>query len=94
MKKAVYNFLIKTGLDNDDINFICSSYPEFNSVEYKKVIENAKIVVDYGFPVEELDYLILVNPGFLLSNTDVLEQILIELGDNIAEKLKNNPLLI
>ena len=94
MEKSVYNFFTKLGLDDEDINFIKSSYPELDTFSKEKILGNAKLVVDYGYPAEDLEFLVLINPGFLISNTEVLEEILLDLGSNVAEALKQDPFLI
>jgi len=94
MKKSVYSFLLKVGLDDEDIRFITSSYPELDTFDERKIIGNAKLVVDAGYPANELDFLILINPGFLISNTETLKEILDELGDDVYEMLKDDPFII
>lgn len=94
MKKAVVNFFYRVGLDDEDIAFITSSYPELDNLDENKIIGNAKLVVDAGYPIDELEFLILINPGFLISNTETLREILDELGDNAYMMLKDDPFII
>ena len=94
MEKSVYNFFTKVGLDDDDIRFITSSYPELDYFDESKIIGNAKLVVDAGYPADELEFLILINPGFLISNTETLKDILDELGDDVYMMLKDDPFII
>jgi len=94
MERAIYNFLHKIGLDDEDIKFIMSSYPELDTYPSSKILGNAKLVVDYGYPIEDLEFLVLINPGFLISNTETLEEILISLGSEVANALKTDPFII
>ena len=94
MKKAVISFFNKVGLDAEDIAFITSSYPELDILDENKIIGNAKLVVDAGYPADELEFLILINPGFLISNTETLKEILYELGDDVYVMLKDDPFII
>lgn len=94
MKTAVVNFFNKVGLDSEDIAFITSSYPELDSADERKIIGNAKLVVDAGYPIDELEFLILINPAFLISNTESLKEILDALGEDAYWMLKEDPFII
>ena len=94
MEKAVVNFFNKVGLDDEDIAFITSSYPELDSTSQSKIIGNAKLVVDAGYPIDELEFLILINPAFLISNTEILKEILDSLGEDAYWMLKEDPFII
>ena len=94
MEKSVKKFLYQIGLDDEDIAFIVSSYPELEISPASKIIGNAKLVIDYGYPISDLEFLVLINPGFLISNTETLENILISLGSDVAYMLKNDPFII
>lgn len=94
MENRVENFLHQIGLDNEDIAFIVSSYPEIETSPASKILVNSKLVVDYGYPIQDLEFLVLINPGFLVSNTETLEEILISLGADVANRLKNDPFII
>ena len=94
LEKAVKSFFKKIGLDDEDVNFITTSYPELDTYSSSKILGNAKLVVDYGYPLEDLEFLILINPGFLISNTETLKEILISLGADVADALKADPFII
>ena len=94
MEKDLHKFLIKTGLDELDIKFMCSSFPELEETNAEEAIYNVKLVVDYGYPTDKLNFLLLLNPYIMLRDADELEDDLDKIEGDIYEALKNNPLLI
>jgi len=94
MESALFQFLVRVGLNDDDIDFICNSFPELDNIDSEDAIENARLVVDYGFPIDELEWLILINPSFLINSPMLLEEILQKLGNNVESELKKNPFII
>lgn len=94
MEATLFKFLRKIGLNENDIKFICESFPELEEISSEIAIDNAKLVVDYGFPLKDLNWLILINPSFLFADYDELADILDDFGDNVEQILKKNPLLI
>ncbi len=94
MDQKLYDFLIQIGFEADDIQFLCAGCPGLNHISADTALQNARLVVRYGYPPEDIDGLIAVNPSFLLSNPATLEQALAQLGDDVETKLKDNPQLI
>ncbi len=94
MDQALYDYLLKLGFEDDDIQFLCVACPGLENISAERALQNIATVVRYGYPQEDLDGLIAVNPSFLLNNPTDLEQILVRLGKDVEEKLKDNPHLI
>ena len=77
------------------------SRDEFQSIkdgldcmDLKEATRCVELLVLYGYPKTEIRDLILVNPQILLYSPTLLEEKLKTLGDDIEDKLKNDPFLI
>lgn len=94
MDKKLYNYLISLDFDDDDISELVSQVPGLEIISFERAIKNINAVVDKGYPKEDIDFLISANPGFLCNDVNYLNQILDSLGEDIEEKLKEDPFLI
>ena len=77
------------------------SRDEFQSIkdgldcmDLKEATRCVELLVLYEYPKAEIRDLILVNPQILLYSPTLLEEKLKTLGDDIEDKLKNDPFLI
>ena len=75
----------------DELYGICS---QIFSYEEEKIINNIALVVSLGYPKEDIGELLIANPNFVFSDYEELKQSLLNLGEDIEIKLKQNPLLI
>ncbi len=96
MEKFVYEFLKELKFDDGEIATLVSINPVLEELSVKEVEENLNAVISFGYPVEDITYLISQNPGFLSRNiTDlVLDLKYIALQGDVEELLKNDPFLI
>ena len=66
-------------------------------VDVSRMIENCKVLVKYGYPRSDMDFLILANPCFLVSDALYLERKIKQIvanGDDLEELLKADPFLV
>ena len=94
MDKELYQYLLSLNFEDDDIKFLCAICPGLEIISAERAFENIAIVISYGYPEEDIDGLISANPSFLLNVPEHLNEALAKLGEDIEEKLKNNPDLI
>ncbi len=78
--------------DNDILNMIKTT-PALQIIDYDYALENILIVVSKGFPMEDIDSIVAINPTFLAEDHNVLRQKLSTIT-NIEEELKADPFLI
>ena len=71
--------------------------PIIDELTFDEFAQNCKLLIKYGYPKCDLDFLINANPNiFVLSSKDLEEDLksLAKQYDNIELALKNNPFLI
>jgi len=88
------NFLLEYNLQPEDIDQICTEYPGIIIADTQRIIKNINLLIQFGYPKLDLDSIIMINPKFLLSDHEDLIKKLIAIGENVEEKLKENPFLI
>lgn len=94
MDKNLYKYLLSLDFTDDDINTLIETVPGLEIISFERAIKNIKIVSGMGYPEEDIDFLISANPGFLCNDPEQLMHVLMQLGDDIEEKLKADPFLI
>lgn len=97
MEKLFKDFLIELKFDEGEIKDLVSLCPMLEDLELSDALVNLNLVVEYGYPADEISYLISVNPSFLCRNSQDLRDDLISLANSITdieEALKNDPFLI
>lgn len=97
MDEKIIKFIKKYDISDLEIGDIINIAPMLEVTTYNEFISNCKLLVEYGYPREELDFLLLANPNiFARSNKDLKED-LINLSvkyEDIEEILKQNPTII
>ena len=71
--------------------------PGLEIADEDKMMQCVNLVVKYGYPKEDLDSLILINPSFLMWDPKDLDNRLkhiMLICDNLETKLKEDPYLI
>ena len=94
MGKKVLNYFKDLGLTPDDVKLILESAPEILDMTDDEIIKNIELVIDYGYPRNDIGTLVQVNPSFIISSYELLDDLLRAIGDDLEEKLKDNPFLI
>lgn len=90
-KTQFFDYLGFTKKDFDELIARC---PGIMIAETDTIIKCVYTLLKHGFPLEELEYLIKVNPLILLDSPNNLDKHILALGENPMEKLKQNPKLI
>ena len=91
---SVRQLLYSLDFNDEEIDELISFCPKLELVDAKRVSMNISLLVEHGYPECDLRELCLVNPKILVYNNKELLQKLIDLGDNIEIKIKNNPNII
>jgi len=91
---SVRQLLYSLDFNDEEIDELISFCPKLELIDPKRISMNITLLVEHGYPECDLRELFLVNPAILVHNNQELLQKLIELGDNIETKIKNNPNII
>ena len=94
MEQRLYNFFRCHGFGDNDVQFLCASYPGLDEISSEDALQNINLVVQAGYPEEDIGTLIALNPNFLFYDYKQLAKTLFTLGDDIEETLKNEPFLL
>lgn len=94
MDQTLYDYFVKLGFADDDIKFLCAGHPELAIISAERALTNIALVVRHGYPEDDLDSLLAMNPSFLLDNPTDLAQKLTQLGDDVEAALKADPYLL
>lgn len=96
MEQKTLEFLKSFKLTNSEIQSIVNLCEGVLFADIERMMNNCKILVKYGYPKSDIDFLLLSNPGFLVDDNSNLEKKLKNLsrGGDIEELLKTNPNLI
>ena len=87
-------YLNSLGFENEDIENLLNICPALADIDFDFAFKNIYSVVQKGYPIEEIDSIIAVNPAFLTADNKTLEKDLKAISGNIEEALKNDPFLI
>ncbi len=85
------HILYPLGLDDEEIDELVGFCPKLEFADTKRISTNISLLVTHGYPECDLKELFLVNPRILVYDNKKLLQKLINLGDDIEEKIKDNP---
>jgi len=97
MDKDLYKFLRELKFNDHEVEFLLSVAPALEEITVSTAIQNMTLVVNAGYPADDIGYLISQNPAFLCRNSTDLRQDLIKLThacDDIESALKDDPFLI
>ena len=94
MDKELKVLLNKLTIADEEIAGLVELCPGLDIVDWNNAGACIKIVVDAGYPIEDISSLIYVNPGFMMYDPNDLISILEEFDGDIEEILKDNPFLI
>lgn len=96
MDKNIAEFIQSYGISNLELQDILNLAPMMEVITFDEFMQNTAVLVYYGYPKSDLDFLLLSNPNLFVGNPDDLKRDLIELkkqGD-IEVILKQDPYII
>lgn len=82
------------GFSDADISNLMSMEPALNIIDYKSAMDNIMVVVSSGYPMEDIDSLIAINPSFMVLPISELRAALSRVSGNVEQALKDDPFLI
>lgn len=97
MDKNLKNFLKNLKFNDGEIKNLVFICPMLEELDCELAASNVSAVTSFGYPIDEITFLVSTNPAFLCRNTNDLisdlNGILKDYGD-IELALKNEPNLI
>ncbi len=97
MDNKIIKFIKKYDISDLEIQDIINIAPMLEVTTYDEFVANCKLLVEYGYPQEDLDVLLLANPNLFARSYKDLKEDLTNLSneyDDIEEILKENPTII
>ncbi len=94
LNQALYQYLVQIGFTDEDIDLLETGYPELKTLSAKQALINVAILVQSGYPEDDIQSLIAMNPGFLLNEPSELARKVLTLGVDIEAVLKDDPSLV
>lgn len=97
MDSKIIEFIKNYKISDLEINNMINIAPMLKYATYNEFINNCKLLIEYGYPQEDLDLLMLANPKiFARSYKDLMDDLkeLSQEYDDIEEILKENPTII
>ena len=94
MEKDLIKFLNELSIENEEIEGLIELCPGLEFIDTERAKTNVKLVVNAGYPLSDISSIIYINPGFLTNDPTELTKTLISIGDDLENKLNNNPFLI
>lgn len=97
MDNKIIKFIKKYDISDLEIQDIINIAPMLEVTTYDEFVANCKLLVEYGYPQEDLDVLLLANPNLFARSYKDLKQDLIDLStkyEDIEEILKQDPTII
>ena len=97
MDERIVEFVKKYEISDLEINDMLAISPMLEVQTFEDFMENATLLVSFGYPESDLDVLLLANPYlFVMSASDLNEELLAlkKKGFDIEEILKENPIII
>lgn len=97
MDKQFYKFLQELKFDDAEIQTLLTIAPVLEETPIEHIIQNMSIVVEAGFPADDIGYLVSQNPNFLCRNTQDLANDIFKIAQSntdFEEALRNDPFLI
>lgn len=92
MDKNLNYYLKSLGFKDNDILSIIKTTPALQIIDYDYALDNIMLVVAKGYPIDDIDSIIAINPAFLAEDQDILKEKLNKISN--IEDLKNDPYLI
>ena len=97
MDNRIYEYLRMLKFNDNEITLLIEICPTLLETSAEEASKNIDALVYFGYPVEDITYIISQNPAVLTRNfndlMEDLQKIQQDFGD-IEEALKNNPNLI
>ena len=97
MDNKIVKFIKKYDISNLEIKDIINIAPMLEVASYDEFIANCKLLMDFGYPQEDLDILLLANPNIFVRSYKDLKDDLMNLSgkyQDIEMILKQNPTII
>ena len=97
MDERIVEFVKKYEISDLEINDMLAISPMLEVQTFEDFMENATLLISFGYPESDLDVLLLANPNlFVMSASDLNEELLAlkKKGFDIEEILKENPIII
>ena len=97
MDERIVEFVKKYEISDLEINDMLAISPMLEVQTFEDFMENAELLVSFGYPESDLDVLLLANPNlFVMSASDLNEELLAlkKKGFDIEVILKENPIII
>lgn len=97
MEKELKEFLLGFKLKESEIENLTNLAPMLDYTSLQEFKQNACVLIEFGYPKEDLIELLMINPNIFASDAQALQKELALLkhkfGD-IEDALKNNPFCI
>jgi hypothetical protein len=94
MDKKLITIFNEFGIMGDEIENLIQLCPGLQIVDASKVYKCINILINAGFPKDDVSSLIYINPSFMMYQPVDLDEKLKSIGGDIEEKLKNDPFII
>lgn len=97
MQNKLKNFLLKLDLTENEISSIEEIAPMFEVVTLKEFVDDMMLLIEYGYPEEDITSLLLVNPNIFVLSAERLREKLDKIKEknrDVEEALKKDPFLI
>lgn len=97
MDKKLRQLLLELNLIEIEIEDLKNIAPMIETISYEDFTSNCKLLMDFGYPMEDLDSLILANPNIFVRSEKDLKSDLVTLKNrygDIEESIKNDPFII
>lgn len=94
MEKELIEFLNSLSIEDDEIEELVELCPGLEFIDTERAKINVKLIVNAGYPLADISSIIYINPGILINDPTELSKSLIEIGDDLENKLNKNPYLI
>lgn len=90
-RKEFFNYIGFTDTEYDHLVHKCAG---ILIADVERIIACVYTVVKCGYPLEDIDSLIMLNPYFMLDNPKNLEKKLLGFGDDLESKIKADPYIV
>ena len=97
MDNRIYEYLKMLKFSDDEISVLMEIAPVLEETSAEDAAKNIDAIEHFGYPVDDITFLISQNPAFLTRNfNDLVEDLqkIQQVYGEIEEPLKNNPHLI
>lgn len=97
MQQQLKDLLLQLGVTEEEMQTIVNLAPMFEDISLQEFVDSTCVLVEYGYPQEDIPALLLVNPNIFVLTKETLQAELKNIqqayGD-VEEALKQNPFLI